>query len=106
MRMCIDYRALDRVTKSEKFPMPNLNESIFRAHNTNFFTVLDLVTVFTVLDLVTVPLEEGSRKFTAFSTAHNHYQFKRLSFGLENSGFAFQKNMQQILSEFCFGTHR
>jgi hypothetical protein len=101
MRMRLDYRALNRVTKSEKFPMPNLNESIYRAHNTNFFTVLDLVRGY-----YQVPLEEGSRKFTAFNTAHNHYQFKRLSFGLENSGFAFQKNMQQILSEFCFGTHR
>jgi hypothetical protein len=97
MRMCIDYHALNRVSKAEKFPMPNINESFYRAHNTNYLTVLDLVRGY-----YQVPLEEGSRKFTAFSTAHNHYQFKRLSFGLENSGFAFQKNMQQILLEFSF----
>jgi hypothetical protein len=36
--------------------------------------------------------------YTAFSTTNNHFQFKSLSFGLKNSGIAFQKVMQQILS--------
>jgi transposase InsO family protein len=97
LRMCIDYRKLNSVTKTDKFPMPNLSESIYSAYNTNYFTKLDLIKGY-----YQVPLEEESRKFTAFSTPHNHYQFKRLSFGLKNSGIAFQKNMQQILSEYTF----
>ena len=47
-------------------------------------------------------LDENSRHYTAFSTPTNHYQFRTLSFGLKNSGIAFQKNMQQILSEYSF----
>lgn len=97
LRMCIDYRMLNKVTKSENFPMPNVAEAIYKPHNINFFTKLDLVRGY-----YQVPLEKNSRKFTAFSTPHNSFQFKCLSFGLKNAGISFQRNMQQILSEFCF----
>ena len=97
LRLCIDYRKINSVTKTEKFPMPNLTDSIYSAHNIRYFSKLDLIKGY-----YQVPLEENSRQYTAFSTPHNHFHFKRLSFGLKNSGIAFQKNMQEILSEFCF----
>lgn len=77
--------------------MPNISDTIYSAHNTKFFTKLDLVRGY-----YQVPLDSDSREFTAFSTHHNHYQFKTLSFGLKNSGVAFQKNMQKIISQYCF----
>ena len=97
LRLCIDYRKINSVTKTDKFPMPNLNDSIYSAHNINYFSKLDLIKGY-----YQIPLDEESKQFTAFSTPHNHYQFKRLSFGLKNSGIAFQRNMQEILSEYSF----
>lgn len=97
LRMCVDYRMLNRVTKPENFPMPNVTESIYAAHNVRYFTKLDLVRGY-----YQVPIDPESRKYTAFSTPHRHLQFKRLSFGLRNSGYSFQRTMQQILAEFCF----
>ena len=93
LRLCIDYRKVNKITKTENFPMPNLMHDIYKAHNVKFFTKLDLVRGF-----YQVPLDDDSKPITAFSTACNHFQFKRLSFGLKNSGIAFQKTMQQILS--------
>ena len=93
LRLCIDYRKVNSVTKNEQFPMPNLNHCLYRAQNVKFFTKLDLVRGY-----YQVEIDEDSRPFTAFSTTRNHYQFKRLAFGLKNSGIAFQRNMQQILS--------
>ena len=95
LRMCIDYRKVNLVTKTEKFPMPNLSVCIYNVHNTQVFTRLDLIKGY-----YKVMLDENSRQYTAFSTPNNHYQFRTLSFGLKNSGIAFQKNMQQILSEY------
>jgi len=95
LRLCIDYRKLNAVTKAERFPMPTLENSIYRGNNAKYFSKLDLVRGF-----YQVPIAEESRKYTAFSTVDQHYQFKRLSFGLRNSGVAFQKTMQQILSPF------
>jgi hypothetical protein len=43
MRMCIDYRKLNAVTKADKFPLPNLNGAVFGLHGVKFFTSLDLV---------------------------------------------------------------
>jgi hypothetical protein len=79
----------------EKFPMPNLSDCIYGARNAKYFTKLDLVKGY-----YQVPLDPASRQYTAFSTPNNHYQFKTLSFGLRNSGIAFQKNMQNILSAY------
>ena len=96
LRMCIDYRRLNDVTKTEQFPMPNLTELVYRAGGVRFFTKLDVTKGY-----YHVPLEESSRKYTAFSTQQNHYQFTTLSFGLKNSGIAFQRCMQQILAQCC-----
>ena len=96
LRMCVDYRRLNAVTKTEKFPMPNLTDLVYRAGGVRYFTKLDVTKGY-----YHVPLEEGSRKYTAFSTHQNHYQFKTLSFGLKNSGIAFQRCMQQILAQCC-----
>ena len=92
LRLCIDYRNVNSVTKTEKFPMPNLNHCIYRANNACYFTKLDLVRGY-----YQVEIDEESRQYTAFSTTKNHFQFKRLAFGLKNSGIAFQRIMQHIL---------
>jgi len=97
LRICVDYRKLNNVTKPERFPMPNLVESVYSAHGMCYFTKLDCVKGY-----YQVELDKDSREYTAFSTKHNHYQFKRVSFGLKNSGVAFQRAMQGILSEFAY----
>ena len=74
--------------------MPNLSDAVYSAHNVQFFTKLDLVKGY-----YQVPIHPDSREFTSFSTHQQQYQFKRLSFGLRNSGLQFQKNMQEILSD-------
>ena len=95
LRLCVDYRKINKVTKQENFPMPNLSDAIYSAHNVKYFTKLDLIKGY-----YQVPIDSDSREFTSFSTRQQQYQFKRLSFGLRNSGLQFQKNMQEILSEF------
>ena len=93
LRLCIDYRKVNKVTKTMKFPMPNLNHFLYKAKDVKYFTNLDLVRGY-----YQVQLDDESRKYTAFGTLQNHFQFKRLAFGLKNSGIAFQKTMQEILS--------
>ena len=43
LRLCIDYRRLNRVTKADRFPMPNMVDQVFNLYGTQFFTSLDLV---------------------------------------------------------------
>ena len=95
VRLCIDYRGLNRVTKADRFPVPNMSDLIFGLSGIKFFTSLDLVRGY-----YQVPLHPDSYECTAFSTARNHYHFKRLSFGLKNAPGAFQREMQEILRDF------
>jgi hypothetical protein len=93
--MCIDYRKLNRVTVPDKFPVLNLAHSLFGLQGTMYFSRLDLVRGY-----YQVPIDEQSRKYTAFSTPRNHWQFKRLSLGLRNAPSAFQREIQAVLSTF------
>ena len=95
LRMCVDYRKLNRVTKRQNFPMPNLQDAVYSASKIKYFTKLDLIKGYYQL-----PIHEDSRKYTAFSTPNGQYEFKRLSFGLKNSGIEFQKQMTEILTGF------
>ena len=95
LRLCVDYRRVNSVTKQEKFPMPNIQDAIYSPHNIKYFTKLDLTKGY-----YQIPIAEDSRHITSFSTQHNQYQFKRLSFGLRNSGIQFQRILQEMLANF------
>ena len=95
LRICIDYRKLNKVTKPQNHPIPNLNDAIYKGYNIKYFTKLDLIKGY-----YQVPIHPNSRPLTAFHTSNSQFQFKRLSFGLKNSGIQFQKNMNEILADF------
>ena len=48
-----------------------------------------------------LPLIAESRELTAFSTPTNHWQFKRLKFGIRNAPATFQRAMQRVLGPFA-----
>ena len=95
LRLCVDYRKLNKVTKSDRFPMPNMNDLVFSLKGVKYFTALDLVRGY-----YQVPLDPETAECTAFSTPRNHYQFRRLCFGLKNAPAAFQREMQEVLRDF------
>lgn len=95
LRLCVDYRRLNKVTVADRFPMANITETIFGCHGAYYFTSMDLVKGYYQMQL-----EENSKNYTAFSTVSGQYRFNRLSFGLKNGPAAFQREMQRILTGF------
>ena len=41
-RMCIDYRALNRITVKNRYPLPKVDELMDRLHGARYFTKIDL----------------------------------------------------------------
>lgn len=95
LRLCVDYRALNKVTKADKFPLPNLTDSVYGLHGVKYLSKIDLTRGF-----YQTPLHKDSREYTAFSTPLGHWQFNRLSFGMKNGPGAFQRGLSQVLSIF------
>ncbi|CEG84445.1 hypothetical protein RMATCC62417_18247 [Rhizopus microsporus] len=95
LRMCCDYRMLNKVTLKQKIQLPRIDECLEKLHNAKHFTSLDLTNGFHQQRLT----EADSIK-TAISTRYGQFCWKVVPFGLSNSGPAFQKMMNNVLAEY------
>ena len=94
-RVCVDYRALNRVTKKDAYPLPRMDESFQKFHGARFFTILDLKSGYWQ-----IPLDLSTRAKTAFSTRYGHFEWLVLPFGVSNGPGGFQKRMNKLLLKF------
>lgn len=93
LRMCVDYRALNKVTKADPFPMPRIEELLERVAPAKFISTLDLNKGY-----YQVPLSDSAKEKTAFITPQGKFQFRKMPFGLCNAPSLFQRMMNNILS--------
>lgn len=79
-RLCIDYRLLNDITKTDYFPLPNIHETIDRLACSKYCSTMDLASGY-----FQVSLHPDDQEKTAFSTPDNHYHFVRMPMGLKNA---------------------
>ena len=91
-RLCVDYRALNKITKKDKYPLPLIDDQLERLSGNQYFTTLDLA-----MGYYQVPLEEDSQDCTAFTTPDGQYKFTRVPFGLVNASAVFQRVINTAL---------
>ena len=96
-RICIDFRKLNEVTITEKWPLPNILDILDRLRDSCWFTVIDLKSGYWQ-----VAMDESSISRTAFSTPDGHYEFLRLPFGLKNAPTDFSRIMKIVLGDLKF----
>ncbi|MBS0349278.1 MAG: DDE-type integrase/transposase/recombinase [Proteobacteria bacterium] len=91
-RFCVDYRALNAVTERDAYEFPLINDMLNALAGNKVFSTIDLSAGFHQL-----PIEEESRKYTAFSTLSGHWEFNRVPYGLTNSPPWMQRAISQAL---------
>jgi hypothetical protein len=97
-RFCVDFRALNAVTKFDPYPLPDLEHNISNLFGSKYFSILDCYSGFWQINIA-----EQHKEITGFTVPSGHYEFNRLPFGLSNSPANFRRLMD-IVSQDLVGT--
>lgn len=99
-RPCGDYRALNTVTKPDKYPIPYLTDFTNNLRGCTVFSKVDLHKAFHQ-----VPVAEEDIPKTAIITPFGLFEFLFMTFGLCNAAQTFQRLIHQVLRglPFAFG---
>lgn len=92
VRFCVDYRALNKITKKDVYPLPRIDETLEALGGALLFTTLDLRAEY--WQILVAPED---RDKTAFTTKKGLYRFVRMPFGLTNAPSTFRRLMNGVL---------
>ncbi|CAF4831682.1 unnamed protein product [Pieris macdunnoughi] len=94
-RMCVDFRALNRITVKDRYPLPLIDDHIDRLGCSRFFSSLDMASGFHQ-----IPIDESSIHKTGFVTPEAHYEYLKMPYGLCNSPTVYQRIINNTLRKF------
>jgi Reverse transcriptase (RNA-dependent DNA polymerase)/RNase H-like domain found in reverse transcriptase/Integrase zinc binding domain/Chromo (CHRromatin Organisation MOdifier) domain/Aspartyl protease len=95
LRLVVDYRALNNVTKKNSYPLPLQEELFDQTQGARWFSKIDLMNGF-----YQIRVAEADTEKTAFRTPFGHYEFRVLPMGLTNAPATFMQLMNDQFRDF------
>lgn len=89
MRLCVDYRQLNKVTIKNKYPLSRIDD-----------LMVQLVVVKLICDRVTIRFEWNQKIFRRLRPEHGHYVYSLMLFGVTNAPGVFMEYMSKTFHQY------
>ncbi|WVZ97852.1 LOW QUALITY PROTEIN: hypothetical protein U9M48_043361 [Paspalum notatum var. saurae] len=94
-RMCVDYRALNKVTIKNKYPLPHIDDLFDQLQGACVFLKIDLRSSYHQLKIRSSDIPK-----TSFTTKYGLYEYTVMSFGLTNAPAYFMQLMNSVFMDY------
>ena len=91
-RPCGDYRLLNQATVSDKYPLPRIEDILYKAGHGKIFTKIDLQKAYNQ-----IPMNKDDIQKTAIIAPFGLFEYLFMPFGLKCSAQTFQRHIDSIL---------
>ena len=95
LRLCIDYRQLNRVTIKNRYPLPRIDDLFDLLRRARVYSKIDLRTGYHQLKVRGINIPK-----TMFRTRYGHIEFTVMLFGLTNALTAFMDLMHRVFQPY------
>lgn len=93
LRMCVDYRRLNKITKTDAFPLPTIEDVLSMMGGKKYFSTFDLCQGYHQ-----VRVDDQDKEKTAMVTHMGTFEWNVVGFGLKNAPAHFTRCMDVVLS--------
>lgn len=94
VRMCIDFRNLNKASPKDDFPLPHIDVLVDHTASHEMLSIMDDFSGYNQIKMA-----EEDRDKTAFITPAGTFCYKVMPFGLKNAGATYQRAMTALFHD-------